>query len=283
MTLGLRQYNEQLKGITKTKIKYVPASNISVLKHTILGEYMMNILEAIEVRRSCRTFINEPIPTTEFNDLKKLVDQYNQRSGLSMALLEDGSDAFNGLRKSYGMFKGVKSLLVIKGKQSDMHRAEKAGYYGELIVLEATILGLGSCWVGGTYDKKNSILNVLPDEVLEAVIPIGYPADSPTLTEKVIHKLIHRRVKPLEHFYKSDVSLPEWFIRGIEAVRKAPSAVNKQPVRFSLENGITTAYVELDDGFKLIDLGVAKLHFELATDRKFETGNYGILNVEVEE
>lgn len=50
----------------------------------------------------------------------------------------------------------------------------------------------------------------------------------------------------------------------MRAVQKAPSAVNRQPVVFTYKGGIVTALVEntVGDGFAL-DLGIAKLHFEL--------------------
>ena len=64
--------------------------------------------------------------------------------------------------------------------------------------------------------------------------------------------------------YSSDGPVPDWFLAGMEAVQKAPSAVNRQPVMFSYQEGIVTASVKdiEGDGFAF-DLGIAKLHFEI--------------------
>ncbi len=61
---------------------------------------------------------------------------------------------FDGLKKSYGLFSGVRHYLALVGNKTDMLTVEKLGYYGELLVLHATALGLGTCWVGGTYDDS---------------------------------------------------------------------------------------------------------------------------------
>jgi len=39
-------------------------------------------------------------------------------------------------------FKGVRSLLAMSGKKLDVILKEKVGYYGELLVLEATKMNL---------------------------------------------------------------------------------------------------------------------------------------------
>lgn len=52
--------------------------------------------------------------------------------------MEDGSSAFRKLRKSYGLFTNVRSLILMKGKKDDKDLKKKIGYYGE-------DLGLGTC------------------------------------------------------------------------------------------------------------------------------------------
>ncbi len=51
----------------------------------------------------------------------------------------------------------------------------------EHMVLTATALGLGSCWVGaiGSAEQMNSILNLPPNTFVVAVLPVGYPAKVP--------------------------------------------------------------------------------------------------------
>jgi len=51
----------------------------------------------------------------------------------------------------------------------------------EHMVLTATALGLGSCWVGaiGSAEEMNSIFHLPPNIFAVAVLPVGYPAKVP--------------------------------------------------------------------------------------------------------
>ncbi len=51
----------------------------------------------------------------------------------------------------------------------------------EHMVLTATALGLGSCWVGaiGGAEEMNSIFHLPPNVFAVAVLPVGYPAKVP--------------------------------------------------------------------------------------------------------
>ncbi len=238
----------------------------------------MNISEAISQRRSRRTFLNKVLDEADMAWLKTRVTELNHVSNLRMELLNDGSDAFGKLSKSYGFFKGVRTVLAMKAPLSDSNRAEKVGYFGEQIVLEATVRGISSCWVGGTYNQSSSIFNVQADEELIVVIPFGYSENENSFKENLIHKLSHRKTKPLEAFYTTDAGLPDWFQNGLMAVQKAPSAMNRQPVQFHFLDGKTTAYIagEIEN---LVDLGIAKLHFELGSNKgAFPLGNHAVLS-----
>ena len=58
---------------------------------------------------------------------------------------------------------------------------------------------------------------------------------------------------------------PDWFKRGVEASMLAPSALGKQPFRFTLLADGRTVRAEALEGVQPeIGLGIAKLHFELA-------------------
>ena len=74
----------------------------------------------------------------------------------------------------------------------------------------------------------------------------------------------------------SDQPLPQWVQEGMKAVLLAPSAKNTQKVTFKYENNILSAQIADDYSMDLIDLGIAKKHFEIEVDGKFEIGNGGI-------
>ena len=76
--------------------------------------------------------------------------------------------------------------------------------------------------------------------------------------------MTHRKTKTAEELFETDTPVPGWFKSGIAAVQKAPSAVNRQPVTFKYKNDTVTASVkDISISGMALDLGIAKLHFEL--------------------
>jgi nitroreductase len=233
----------------------------------------MELNKAIEVRCSRRTYIDKPIDKEKVIILENLIGDINNEGDLHLQLVLNDGKAFQGIRKSYGLFKGVQNYIALVGKEVELFR-EKVGYYGERIVLEATRLGLGTCWVGGSFDKKSCDCNVEEGEILIAVIAIGNIPVEHTLKEKIILKAVHGKSKAVTEMYEADEEIPSWFKDGMKAVQKAPSAMNKQPVKFYYKNSIVTANVYGGKDYQEIDLGITKLHFEIgARGGKWQWGN----------
>ena len=133
-------------------------------KNQFLAPYIEQFPKAIETRISRRTYLDQLMPEEKSRQIQSAIDAANQVSGLSMTLIPEGAAVFGSMRKSYGLFTNVRQLIVLKGPKSDPNLKEKAGYYGEAIVLLATLLDLGTCWVSGTFDAKSSKLQLSPSE-----------------------------------------------------------------------------------------------------------------------
>ena len=79
-----------------------------------------------------------------------------------------------------------------------------------------------------------------------------------------------RKRKPLEVIAPEagPDTWPAWALEGLKAAQVAPSAVNRQPWRFSMQEGVV--YVTPDRAVdtpkisRRLDCGIAMLHFELA-------------------
>ena len=54
----------------------------------------------------------------------------------------------------YGRIQNAKSYIAMIGNKDDKSVDEKIGYYGEKLVLKAQEIGLNTCWVAGTFNKK---------------------------------------------------------------------------------------------------------------------------------
>ena len=215
----------------------------------------MELKEAILNRHSVRSYLDRPIEKDTADKLSEIIDRCNEESGLHIQLVLNEPKAFDSAMAHYGNFKGVSNYIALIGRKGpDLD--EKCGYYGEKVVLEAQRLGLNTCWVAMTYKRIPSAFKVDKGEKLTVVIALGYGA-----TQGVQH-----RSKPITDVSNCADDSPEWFRKGVEAALLAPTAVNQQKFFFSLEG----EHVEAKAGlafYAKMDLGIAKYHFEIGSDR----------------
>jgi len=240
----------------------------------------MELKTAMELRKSRRHYIAEPIPAETAETLLTLVKEINRETGLHLQMVFDHGEAFSGLRKSYGLFSGVQNYLVLAGNITKPNSYEKMGYYGEKWVLLATSLGLGTCWVAGTYDKKSIHCHLEEDEEIAAVIPFGNYLEKETLFTKVLRKQMHRNTKGIDELLYAVDQPPNWVLKAMKYVVKAPSAANRQPVKFTYSEGLVMAAIPGESIAQQLDLGIAKLHFELGTNGgTWQWGSGGIFEL----
>lgn len=221
----------------------------------------MDLLKAMEQRHSVRSYEERKITEEHKEKLQIFIEQCNQESGLHMQLITEEPEAFHSFMAHYGKFKGVKNYIALVGRKS---MEEVCGYYGEKIVLYAQQLGLNTCWVALTYNKKKAAVSIEKDEKLYLVISIGYGT-----TQGVYHKS-----KRKEDVCKAEGEVPIWFEKGITAALLAPTAINQQKFFFSLKG--EQVFAKAGRGiYSKIDLGIVKYHFEIGAGREnFQWSNY---------
>lgn len=214
----------------------------------------MDILEVMRARHSVRQYSRKKIEEEKKEILIALVNECNKDSGLNMQIIFDEPKCFDSMMAHYGKFSGVENYIALVGKK-DVGLEEKAGYYGEKIVLKAQELGLNTCWVAMTHGK--SAAKIEKGEKLACIIALGYG-----VTQGVAHKS-----KPAEQLCNFSSDMPDWFAKGMEAALLAPTAMNQQKFYITLENGEVSA--KAGKGFYTkLDLGIVKYHFEAVTGRK---------------
>ena len=235
-----------------------------------------NLHDAIHKRQSRRKYISKAMEHECVEMLQSTIDAFRKADNVKMQLVLNNGDAFNGFRKSYGLLSGVQNYIALIARSDDVLTMEKLGYYGECLVLQATNMGLGTCWVAG-FDRSSCEADLQENEQVVCAITVGYAPEMLSTKERAIRWGTHKKTKSVEQMYISDTPPPEWFIKGMKAVQKAPSAVNRQPVVFAYENGKVSAAVDDILGeSKAFDLGIAKLHFELgAGGGNWKFGNGG--------
>lgn len=219
-----------------------------------------SLLPFIPQRHSVRKYANRAIPAEVVQALQHEIGSCNTEGHLHIQLVTGEPKAFSGLL-SYGKFSGVANYFVMAGPRGE-GLDERVGYYGERLVLLAQSLGLNTCWVGMTFRKVPSAFTLAEGEKLVCVIALGYG-----LTQGQPH-----RVRTLDQVSAPAEGTPEWFRRGVEAALLAPTAVNQQKFRFTFLPAAaprSLPRVKAERlfsmvGYTRIDLGIAKLHFELA-------------------
>jgi nitroreductase len=216
----------------------------------------MTLKEAIEWRVSCRNYTGEAIDSETVSALQNEISAFSQKAGVNIQLIQNQPGVLDA-----GRFNGAKDFFLLAGRGGDPDAGEKLGYYGEFLALEAVSRGLGTCWVTGTYNGRAIRAGIAGNERVFCVIALGKAQGGPQIRETVLGKVSHRTSKPLEELYTALGAAPRWFIRGMDAVQKAPSAMNTQPVHFSCKGG--TVRGEAIQPGRSLDLGIAKAHFAI--------------------
>jgi nitroreductase len=249
----------------------------------------------IRQRFSCRTYADQPIEA-----------ETRQRLQASMASLQAGplgtpirfelvaaTEQDNRALKSlgtYGFIKGATGYFV-GAADAGPKNLEDYGYGLEYLILQATDLGLGTCWLGGTFTKSAFAkkISAQPEELLPAVASVGYITDP----VQARNSQMRRRIGADQRLPWGDLFFGETFgtaltpsdageyAQPLEMVRLGPSASNKQPWRVvkagaawhfylrrtpGYRQGLLLKVIKVDD-IQRVDLGIAMCNFELAAQQ----------------
>lgn len=213
----------------------------------------MTELEAVAARHSVRRYKDEPISEEALRELSAEVARCNEQSGMNIQLIANEPLAFTGMLAHYGGFSGVSSYIALVGDKKDAALDEKAGWYGERLVLLAQRLGLNTCWVAVTYKKSRMQAKVGRGERVACVISLGVGE-----TQGKEH-----RSKPMEKLCSvpAGTKMPAAFRSGMEAAMLAPTAVNQQHFLFELDADGSVSARSTGGSYSLVDLGIVKYHF----------------------
>ena len=254
----------------------------------------MSMMEMIRNRRSVRTFDGAALRR---EDARRIIDFAEKVENpydipITWKLLDAKK---NGL--SSPVIVGTDTFIA--GKLRRVPHAEEAfGYTFEKVVLFALGLGVGTTWIAGTMDRGafEKAMDLADGEVMPCVSPLGYPAGKMSLRESVMRRGVKADSRSAfgEVFFDGSFERPLTteaageLAAALEAVRLAPSAVNKQPWRVVVCGGKAHFYEKrsrgYDDGswdIQKIDMGIALCHFALAAEEAghpvaFEIADPGI-------
>lgn len=251
----------------------------------------MNPVEAIKARRSVRTYAAKAISKPHEDSVKAALEKLSGEYGVGLAFVKN--DIEGKQFGTYGIIKHAQAYMACTCK-TERSSLLNAGIALEKAIIHCTGLGIGTCWLGGTFkrDEFESALPVAEDEVIPAVISAGYPAER----EGIVGGLMRvgagsNARKPFETlFFDRQFSTPlsrsDAMAAALEAVRLGPSASNKQPWRVVADESGYHFYLEHTPGYangrafdiQLVDMGIAMAHFELAAQTEGKNGSWQTLD-----
>ena len=263
--------------------------------------YNQPITEIIGRRFSCRSYVPKPIEPGLRDQLSKVLTASSTGplgTKARLELVSAGEDDLTSLKGlgTYGFIKGASGFIVGAVDRGE-NNMEDYGYLLERAILFATDIGLGTCWLGGTFSKSSFSrkISLKETEILPAAAAVGYVADK----RRWLDSFVRRRAGsdsrlPWDTLFfdgtfrtplSADTSGP--FAAPLEMVRLGPSASNNQPWRVIRDGAQWHFYVQRTSGYgrrntalfnladmQRIDMGIAMCHFELTVREMGMSGKW---------
>lgn len=248
--------------------------------------------EVVKARHSVRTYSSKPLSRETIAQIKSYIETLSNPFAENVAFkLIESAQAVNAKQLgTYGMIKGASHYIGVTVKNSG-GALEAVGYEFEKLILFAASLNLGTCWLGGTFNKSefSKAMDVQPDTLFPAISPIGWPEEK-RLSERLVRLSVKAdQRKPWKDlFFHNSFSEPLTeadagaYAFPLEMLRLAPSASNKQPWKIVREGNSFHFYEAKAEGYserlgfdiQRVDMGIAACHFHLAAMEKGLTGEF---------
>jgi len=240
--------------------------------------------DAILNRVSTRTFIKEEFTMKNIAKIDSILKELSLKKGpfgnsfeftFSLNTNKDGKGQKIG---TYGLLKNVPAY-VGGVCENTLESIVDFGYVFEHIILELTEIGYGTCWLGGTFKRKDYRRNLNENQIIPAISPIGHTASKRSFVDRMLRKSAQsdNRLDDSKMFFDYDTLQPLGENGSIEIkqslclIRRGPSASNKQPWRVYVENQVAHFYIERTPGYakplhydiQAIDMGIALAHYDI--------------------
>ena len=248
----------------------------------------MNITDTILKRRSVRTYTSEALDAAVIEKITGYIASLKAPFGAKcrIELIRSGMGSEPVKLGTYGFIKGASDYLALIVGNTPMAEVG-AAYMFEQVVLYCTSIGVGTCWLGGSFSRGDfkKHLTLGTDETLRIVSPIGYASDK--RHRSFLTLFGGNGVKPRKsfsvNFFEGQFNNPlsheaaGAYAYPLEMVRVAPSANNSQSWRVVKDNKALHFYKSPSYGFDAVDMGIALCHFEQTCIEMGLTGRFEML------
>lgn len=262
------------------------------------------VMEMMEKRKSIRTYeltpVGEEVHASVMDylaDEKNLVGPLGGKAGIEWVWAKEGTAEGKGIKLgAYGIIQNPQAYLVGKVRNDKLALLE-FGYIFQKMILYTTGLGLGTCWIGGTFSRKSFTreIELAPEEIIPCITPLGYAREKQRLLDSTMRFVVKadQRKPWLELFFDSEFGRPlnpehaGRLAAALEMVRIGPSASNKQPWRLVVSADRRQVHYYLQHtpnysgnklGFEMqrIDIGIAACNFELSCRELGLSGEWSV-------
>ena len=260
------------------------------------------VTELIRRRFSCRRHPEQPLSAAARQELQRYLTELgngpfgNRVRFLLLSATEQDRQELKGVG-TYGVVKHAAGFIV-GAVGPGRKNLEDFGYLMEQAILFATDLGLGTCWLGGSFTKSGFAkkIGATAAEIVPAVASVGYVAETSQAEDWIRRRAGGASRLPAEQLFfeerfgnplQSD-ALGELAV-VLDMVRWAPSASNKQPWRIVHAGNAWHFYLQRTPGYgkdsligkllgvadvQRVDLGIAMCHFELTLQERGVPGGW---------
>ena len=242
----------------------------------------MDIIEIIKKRKSCRTFSNVALTSSDKKKLESFIiaDSKGFENEIVNFRIIEKMATDKQLKLDYGIIKGHTTYILGTAKSTTASRVNY-GYLMEKVVLEATEMNLLTCWIGAFDSTYFNDVFIEDGFDIPSIVIVGYSDDKPTYQDKFLRFSVNASKRQgwdkMYFNYKLKTPLTPEHIKkysdSLEMVRFAPSSGNTQPWRvffdetmneFHFFKKVISKRYELS-GVHDIDMGIALCHFELTS------------------
>lgn len=252
------------------------------------------VTELIRQRTSCRTYEKQVIGAQALGRIEQALQEippgpFGGKTRIAFVAASEGDEAALKGLGTYGVIKDPAGFVIGAVQPTDESLVDFS-FQMETLVLFLADLGLGTCWLGGSFRKSRfeERMHLAPGETVPAVLSVGHPAGKLRTLERLMRFGVKAdKRKPwselffLERF--GQALSPESagpYAECLEMVRLAPSASNRQPwrvvheadsgalhpsaVHFGLKRapgyGEQAKRIGMAD-LQMVDMGIAACHF----------------------
>ena len=156
----------------------------------------MTILESIKKRYSCRSYQQKQIESEKLRQIleaARLAPSAKNLQDWRFVVATDEKTRYEIAKAANNqMFLAKAGAIIVACSNSGhvMTCGQKIGPIDvaislEHICLQATELGLATCWIGSFYPEKVKAILGIPDDIeIIELLAVGYPADKPRKSER---------------------------------------------------------------------------------------------------